>query len=429
MKVSYYNIGCKVNFAEISQIQDQFEKLGFETVEFGKESDIVIINTCTVTNKADADSRKIIRRAIRTAPQAYIIAIGCYAQLKPEDIGQIEGVNAIFGNEHKFDIPKFVKEYKKNKERSNFITYQRDIPFHSACSVDNESHTRIVLKIQDGCDYFCSYCAVAYARGKSRSMDFSELKKKIDELANTNFYEIVLSGINLGEYKSLTGEKFLDILKFIDDLDIKQRIRISSIEPNLLTDEIIDIVAKSSKICPHFHIPLQSGSDDILKAMRRKYFSEDFERLVIKIKNKIPDCCIGVDIITGFPGETDEDFNRTFTLIENLPISYIHPFTYSERDITIASKFPNKVNSKVQKERTIRLRFLSEIKKNDFYKSQLNSIKTIIPEVFDSENSFCFGWSENYIRVKFKMTNKKIFEPIKVKLLDLSDGIVVGNIQ
>lgn len=422
MKISYYNIGCKVNFSEIATIQQKLEKNGHSSVEFGEKSDAVIINTCSVTNNADSDARKIIRRALRTNPEALICVLGCYAQLKPGEIAQIDGVDAIFGTKEKFNVVNYIESKSKRNKPEIFVSDLEDLPFHTACSEDNESHTRLTLKIQDGCDYVCTYCTIPKARGNSRSMPFEELKTKLLELNDTDYYEIVLSGVNLGEYLSPTGENFLDLVKFIEQANLKQRFRISSIEPNLLKPEIIDIISQSETFCHHFHIPLQSGSPEILKLMKRRYKAEYFEILIYSIKEKIPDCCIGVDVISGFPGETDAHFIETYKLLEKLPVSYLHSFTYSQRANTPAADFKPIVPFDVRKSRTIALRDLSDKKRKQFYTSQLNKIKTLLPEEFDKNQKVLSGWTENYVKTKLIIESDKYTDEVTPNYLDTSNS-------
>ncbi len=416
MKISFYNIGCKVNFSETAEIQEQFEKLGHSIVPFGNPSDAVLINTCTVTREADADCRKIIRRAIRTSPNAFIGVMGCYAQLRSDEISAIEGVDAIFGNEEKYHIPELIGNFQKRNKLGLYIGKLEHVEFHGASSVDNENHTRVVLKIQDGCDYVCTYCTIPSARGGSRSMKFDDLRNKLLELNETEFNEIILSGVNLGEYKAPTGENFTDVVKLVESLDLKLRFRISSIEPNLVKPDLLEIISNSEKMCPHFHIPLQSGSPDILKLMKRRYNIDVFTNLVHDIKEKIPDCCIGIDVISGFPGETDSHFKETYDLLNSLPISYLHVFTYSKRDGTEAAVYPNEVPHNTKKDRTHALRALSDKKKNEFYQSQNGKIKTVIPEQYDESTNTWKGWTENYVKVVFKNEQKK--DLVKVKLLN-----------
>ncbi|MEJ5286052.1 MAG: tRNA t(6)A37-methylthiotransferase [Candidatus Kapaibacterium sp.] len=413
MKVAFYNIGCKVNYAELSQIQSQFERLGAEVVEFGNPCDAVIINTCTVTNMADADCRKIIRRALRANPNAFVAVTGCYAQMRPEEVAKIEGVDAIFGTKYKFDIPILIEKFEKFDKPKIFVSQLNgDVPYHFAVSTDNESRTRVVLKIQDGCDYSCTYCIIPKARGKSRCLPFEALKQKIIELNDSEYEEVVLSGINLGEYKDETGKTFTDVVELIDSLQPRQRYRISSIEPNKVTDRIIDIVSKSNVFCPHFHIPMQSGSDTVLRMMRRRYNTLKYRTVVEKIKDKMPNACIGADVITGFPGETDELFEETYNFIEGLPLSYLHVFTYSDRNGTIANEIKDKVPHEVKKDRTRILRKLSDLKRREFYESQIGNIFQVIPEEYNPETGRWKGWTENYIRCEFisdaNLTKKRV---------------------
>ncbi len=398
---------------------ERFESLGYDVVPFGSDCDAVIINTCTVTNQADADARKIIRRAHRKQPDAFIGIIGCYAQLKPEEIKSLEGVDAIVGTKQKFLMPEIIARGKSKDGPVILVDELKDLPYHGASSVDNESHSRMVLKIQDGCDYPCTYCTIPKARGYSRSLPFDALKEKLLRLNDSDFYEIILSGINLGEYKAKTGEDFSDVCRLIASLDLKQRFRISSIEPNLLTDEILSIVKTSGNFCPHFHIPLQSGSPEILRKMKRRYKAEDFSALINKIKNEIPDCCIGVDVISGFPGESDKHFEETYQLLSVLPVSYLHAFSYSDRDFADASHYPDKVSGYVKKNRTNLLRELSDIKKAEFYKTQIGKVKTIIPEI-RPDRAHIEGWTENYVRVEIhdiKDISSFPKHPLKVSLL------------
>lgn len=419
MKVSIHNIGCRLNFAEVSYIQKQFENSGFTVVDFNEKADVVILNTCTVTNQADADSRKYIRRAIRNNPNAFVAVMGCYSQLNPNEVKKIQGVDLILGTNNKFEIINLIDNIKKKQVPEVFISDLNEAPFHFASSVDNESKTRVVFKIQDGCDYLCTYCTIPKARGKSRSMDFAELKSRLLEMNNSGYSEIVLSGINLGEYHSPTGEKFVDVLKFIANNKLNYRVRISSIEPNLVTDEIIKIVKNSENICNHFHLPLQSGSDDILKVMKRRYLTKKYLEKVEKIKSQIPDCCIGADVIEGFPLETNSHFEETYNFISNLPISYLHVFTYSQREGTPAAEIKNQIPVNIRKERTNRLRYLSKIKRTEFIDSQIGKVKKIIPETIQPKNGNIIlkGLTDNYINTEI-YTNKEYKGIIQAKIID-----------
>lgn len=429
MKISYYNIGCKVNFAEISEIQKRLEEKGHSTVSFGEQTDAVIINTCTVTNHADSDARKIIRRALRLSPEAFVGVLGCYAQLKPDEIAQIEGVDAVFGIKDKFAVVDYIDSISRKHKPEIFVSDLKDLPFHTAISEDNESRTRIFMKLQDGCDYPCTYCTIPAARGGSRSMDFDELKSRFIQLNNAEQYEIILSGVNLGEYMAPTGENFTDVIRFLDEAGLKQRIRISSIEPNLIKPELLQIIKNSKTICPHLHIPLQSGSTEILALMKRRYNADFFRDQILKIKEQIPHVCIGVDVISGFPGETDVHFAETIDLLQSLPISYIHAFTYSERSGTPAASMSGKVASDTRKSRTMELRKLSETKKREFFESQTGSVLSVIPEDYNPETGHWAGWTENYVRVEFPSESDIEIKPYKVKLLKMLEETVLGERQ
>lgn len=410
----------------MTEVQKQFESAGFEIVEFNQPSDVVLLNTCTVTNNADADSRKVIRKAIRNNPEAFIAVMGCYSQLHPDEIIEIEGVDAVLGTNNKFEIQNLISKFEKKKSPEIFIPDLSDVPFHFASSVDTDCRTRIVFKIQDGCDYVCTYCTIPKARGGSRSMDFNKLKEKFSEMNETKYREVVLSGINLGEYKAPTGENFKDVIRLIAESDFKYRVRISSIEPNLLNDEIIDFVKNSSNLCNHFHIPLQSGSNDVLKKMKRRYNVETFEKIIHKVIYKIPDCGIGLDVIEGFPGETDRNFQETYDLINNLPISYLHVFTYSSRDNTPAANYENQLPVHVRKERTNLLRKLSEKKKSEFIKTQIGSERIVIPEKSLPKDNYFLnkGWTGNYIFTSFN-SKIELLNPTKVRILSETESEVI----
>jgi threonylcarbamoyladenosine tRNA methylthiotransferase MtaB len=429
MKVALHTIGCKVNFAETSQLREKFEMLGYDITENNTESDIIVFNTCTVTNKADADARKLIRRAGRDNPDAFIAVTGCYAQMKPEDVAKIEGVSAVFGQKEKFQIPNLISNLKNKDKTQLEVSCADNIPFDFATTYENENRTRGFIKLQDGCDYFCSFCTIPYARGRSRSMNFNSIRRQFEKLKDAGYKEVIISGINLGTYKAPTGENFTDVVRLIDTFDMGIRVRISSIEPNLLNDDIIEVVSKSDVFVPHFHIPLQSGSDEILKKMRRKYNSEYYKELILKINKKIPDVCIGVDVIVGFPGETDELFLETYNLLKSLPVSYLHVFTYSEREGTKAAAMTHKVPERIRKGRTIKLRELSDEKKKAFYKSQNGKIKMVIPETYDKKTGTYTGWTENYVRVKFIAAEgiENILTPIKLR--EINEDIVLSEMM
>jgi len=428
MNISFYTLGCKLNYAETSTLREQFESAGHSIVEFGKPTDAVIINTCTVTENADSECRKIIRRALRSSPNAFVGVTGCYAQLQPEEIASIEGVDAVFGSKEKFSIHNIIKEFHKIETPQIHVSDLAEVEFVESFSSDNDSRSRAFLKLQDGCNYNCSFCTIPLARGASRSMKFADITQRINSIIQAGFHEIVLSGINLGDYQAAEGEKFIDILRLIDSQSPKARFRISSIEPNLLTSEIIDFVAQSQRIVPHFHIPLQSGSPEILKKMRRRYKSEYYQSLIHTIKSKIPHCCIGVDVIVGFPGETDSHFEETFQFLHELPVSYLHVFTYSERENTPAAMYPDKVLPATRKQRTNRLRTLSAKKKNEFYRSQIGTTHTVIPESFNPGTNLWIGWTENYIRTEFSASPSLLQVPILIKLHETSGETMHGTL-
>lgn len=430
MKVELHTIGCKVNFAETSQLREKFEQLGYEINENGDESDIVLFNTCTVTNKADADARKLIRRAKRKNPNAFIAVTGCYAQLKADEISKIEGVSAVFGQKEKAHIPGIISGLLKKESTQVEVSCADNIPFDFATTYDNESRTRGFLKMQDGCDYFCSFCTIPYARGRSRSMPFESIKRQFEKLQESGYTEVVISGINLGTYEAPTGENFTDVVKLIDSFDMGIRVRISSIEPNLLTDEILKTCNNSNVFVPHYHIPLQSGSNEILKKMRRKYKAIDYENLIYKVKDLNEDCAVGADVIVGFPGETDEHFQETYDMLNSLPISYLHVFTYSEREGTKAEKMLPKIPERIRKERTLMLRDLSDKKKKVFYDSQINKTKYVIPETYDENTGTYVGWTENYVRTRFESEKLESKKPIPVKLIEnKGEEVIAGKIH
>jgi threonylcarbamoyladenosine tRNA methylthiotransferase MtaB len=428
MNVSFYNLGCKVNLADISRIAKQFEDLGHTIVDFEEKSDIVLINTCTVTHRADADCRKIVRRALRRSPDAFIGVLGCYAQLQPEQLAKIEGVDTVIGTKHKFEIPQLIENFKKSTETKIFVSELDDAPFHTSAVSDNTGRTRAILKIQDGCDYFCSFCTIPLARGHSRSMPYEQIERELQRLIDDGYREVVLSGINLGDYKTPDGLKFVDALKQIDEKAGSLRVRISSIEPNLLTDEVLDVVANSNNIVPHFHIPLQSGSQELLRKMKRRYKATYYRDLVYRIKERMPHCCIGVDVIVGFPGETDELAKETYDFLDALPVSYLHVFTYSERENTKAITFDGVVPHSVRKDRTHELRELSDKKRLEFDSSQVGTDRVVIPEMYNEQNGMWRGWTENYVNVIFAGPADLPHVPHKIRITNMVESRVFGEL-
>ncbi len=427
-KVSFYNLGCKVNLADISRIGRQFEDLGHKIVDFEADSDIVLINTCTVTHKADADCRKIVRRALRRSPEAFIGVLGCYAQLNPNEVIKIEGVDAVFGQNEKYNIPTLIQSFEKQETPKILVGNMSDIPFHTSAVSDNAGRTRAVFKIQDGCEYNCTYCTIPNARGGFRSMEFDKITEQIDKFYEEGFREVILAGINLGEYESKTGEKFVDVVRLLDEYPADIRYRISSIEPNLLKPEIIDIIEKSKKFVHHFHIPLQSGSQEVLMRMKRRYRVKNYEKLINDIKTKMPDTCLGADVIVGFPGETEARFQETYNFIKNSPISYLHVFTYSERKGTVAVEMDGVVAHDIRKERTNALRELSDIKLNDFYNSQVTKVREVLPETYIESSNLWRGHTDNYVNVAFSGKNIEKGKKVNVLLTNNYSTYVEGTL-
>ncbi|MBL6444783.1 tRNA (N(6)-L-threonylcarbamoyladenosine(37)-C(2))-methylthiotransferase MtaB [Fulvivirga sp. 29W222] len=420
-KVAFYTLGCKLNFSETSTISRMFEEKGYKKAEFTDSPDIFIINTCSVTENADKKCRKVVREARKISPDAYITIIGCYAQLKPKEISEIPGVDAVLGAAEKFRLIELLDGFVRIKETKVLASEIEEANiFNNAYSINDR--TRTFLKVQDGCDYSCTFCTIPLARGNSRSDNVPNIIQAAKEIANSGVKEIVLTGVNTGDFGIRDGkreDKFIDLIKALDQVEGIDRFRISSIEPNLLHDDIIDFVAESNKFVPHFHIPLQSGSDKILKMMKRRYLSALYVSRVEKIKSVMPHCCIGVDVIVGFPGETDEDFLETYQFLNELDISYLHVFTYSERANTEAPEMGNAVPMKIRHQRSKMLRTLSEKKKRKFYDENLGRIDTVLFEE-DIENGMMHGFTNNYIRVAAKYDPVLINELKKVRLTSIN---------
>lgn len=420
-KVAFYTLGCKLNFSETSTISRMFEDKGYKKVEFTDTPDIFIINTCSVTENADKKCKKVVREARSISPDAYVTIIGCYAQLKPKEISDIPGVDAVLGAAEKFRLIELLDGFVRTKETQVLASEIEEASiFNNAYSINDR--TRTFLKVQDGCDYSCTFCTIPLARGSSRSDTIPNIINSAREIANSGVKEIVLTGVNTGDFGIREGkreDKFIDLVKELDQVEGIDRFRISSIEPNLLHDEIIDFVAQSDKFVPHFHIPLQSGSDKILKMMKRRYLSNLYVSRVEKIKSVMPHCCIGVDVIVGFPGETDEDFLETYRFLNELDISYLHVFTYSERANTEAPEMGDSVPMKIRHQRSKMLRTLSEKKKRKFYEENLGRIDTVLFEE-DIENGMMHGFTDNYVRIAAKYDPILINELKRVKLTSIN---------
>lgn len=428
-KVAFYTLGCKLNYSETSTISRMFEQKGYQKVEFNQKPDIFIINTCSVTENADKKCKKIVKEANKINPDGYVTIIGCYAQLKPQEIADIEGVDAVLGAAEKFQLidllDGFVKEPSGNKAKVYNQNIEEAVEYHTSYSLNDR--TRTFLKVQDGCDYPCAYCTIPLARGGSRSDTIANVLKAAHEIAESGVKEIVLTGVNIGDFGLQNGKRentFLDLVKALDEVEGIERFRISSIEPNLLTDEIIAFVASSKRFVPHFHIPLQSGSNKVLALMKRRYKRELYVDRVTKIKELMPNCCIGVDVIVGHPGETDEEFLETYNFLNELPISYLHVFTYSERENTSALAIKPVVPMSKRSERSKMLHILSDKKRRFFYEEHLEDSFTVLFEE-DVENGQMQGFTENYIRVTAKYDPILINETKKVKLSTINENMLV----
>ena len=423
---AFYTLGCKLNFSETSTIARDLEEVGFARVEFEKGADIYIINTCSVTDQADKKCRNIVRKALKYNPNAFVVVIGCYAQLKPKEISSINGVDLVLGAQEKFKISDYLSKIDKN---SSPIVINKHIKhvneFYPGYSQGDR--VRSFFKVQDGCNYFCSFCTIPLARGKSRSGSVKQTILKAKELANSEVKEVVLTGVNIGDFGNGTNENFYDLIKELDKIENIDRFRISSIEPDLLSDQIIEFVHNSNKFVPHFHIPLQSGSDQLLKSMRRRYDTKLYSDKIEKIKKLMPNACIGVDVIVGYPGETDEEFNKTMNFLKSLPISYLHVFTYSERANTTAPRMGEVVPMEERRKRSKQLRILSLKLKQKFYQEQIGSQEKVLLET--KEDNSIYGFTENYIKVKIPGEMELKNNIVNVKLKELNSDIeAIGEI-
>ena len=424
-KIAFHTMGCKLNFSETSMISKDFTNRGFKKVEYKEFADIYVLNTCSVTDNADKEARKLIRQAKRKNPNAQIAVIGCYAQLMPDQIAKIDGVNLVIGTENKFNVLTELDLLNLNSETKIIRNKIEDVNAFTP-SYSSNDRTRTYLKVQDGCDYTCSFCTIPLARGRSRSDTISNTIKIANQAIRSGAREIVLTGVNIGDYGKNNKESFIELIKRLDTLAV-ERIRISSIEPNLLTKEIIDFCAESKKFMPHFHIPLQSGSNKILKLMRRRYTSSQYAESISLIRQLIPDASIGVDVIVGFPGESNEDFMETFNFIESLDISYLHVFTYSERKNTDAANFKKSVDKKTRAHRSLILRRLSEKKLSDFYDQFIGTQRVVL---FDSKkNNQILGYTDNYIKVAVDSTDYKVNTVHEINLLSNEKQNVHGSLS
>lgn len=431
-KVAFYTFGCKLNYSETSAIGRQFMDAGYEKVEFNNDADVYVINTCSVTENADKKCRHLVSRTRRQTPDAKIVVIGCYAQLQPEQIAEFEGVDLVLGAKEKFKVLEYVNALPTENQHAEIHACAIDeVDFYTSAYSFGD-RTRTFLKVQDGCDYGCTFCTIPLARGRSRSPLIADVVKQAEDIAKTDVKEVVLTGVNIGDFgKGVSGakraeENFLDLIMALDEVEGIDRYRISSIEPNLLTDDIIAFVARSKRFMPHFHIPLQSGSNKLLKMMRRRYLRELYVDRVAKIKELMPHCCIGVDVIVGFPGETDENHLETYNFLNELDVSYLHVFTYSERPNTLANDMPDVIPMNVRRQRNQMLRNLSEKKKHYFYQQQLGSQQIALFEGDVDEQGNMNGFTNNYVKVKRPFVQAAIntLETVTLNNID-TDGNVL----
>ncbi|MBF8456680.1 tRNA (N(6)-L-threonylcarbamoyladenosine(37)-C(2))-methylthiotransferase MtaB [Kaistella sp. G5-32] len=430
---AFHTLGCKLNFAETSTIARQLTGAGYEKVSFDDKANVYVINTCSVTENADRECKLHVKRAMKANPEGLVVILGCYAQLKPEEISAIEGVDLVLGAKEKFNILSYLEDLQKTESHGIIHSCEIDEADFFIGSYSIGDRTRAFLKVQDGCDYKCTYCTIPLARGISRSDTIESVVQNAKEIAAKGIKEIVLTGVNIGDYgKGEFGNKkhehtFLDLISNLNKVEGIERIRISSIEPNLLKDESIDLVAQSKSFVPHFHMPLQSGSDDLLKKMKRRYLTSLYQNRINKIHEVMPDCCIGVDVIVGFPGETEEKFLETYNFLNQLPISYLHVFTYSERENTEAAEMEGVVPIPERKRRNKMLRILSEKKKMAFYQTQVGKTLPVLWE-HENKNGMMFGFTENYVRVQkpFNIHSVNQIEHVELQKIQEDGSVSIG---
>ncbi len=430
-RVAFHTLGCKLNYAETASLERKFADRGFRIVPFEEESDICVVNTCSVTERADRECRQLVRRALRQSPNSYVVVLGCYAQLQPEEIASIEGVDLVLGASEKFRLFDHAGQFRKEGTPRIVVSpIAEATDFGPASSGGVDDRTRAFLKVQDGCDFNCSFCTIPLARGKSRSQSIAESVAQAETLVGQGYKEIVLTGVNVGDYGKKEDSSLLGLLQKLEEIDGLERIRISSIEPNLLTQELLHHWASSEKICDHFHIPLQSGNDDILRAMRRRYTTSEYRRLVENIRDVSPDAGIGVDVIVGFPGESDFHFASSFEFLHRLPASYFHVFTYSERPNTPSLQLNGRVEPRVRYKRSEMLRMLGEQKRQSFQLSQLKSSRLSLIEE-SVEANMLSGYTDNYVRVfvpyQPSLVNSLVRVRLEERVADGCLGVVEGG--
>lgn len=427
-RVAFHTLGCKLNYAETASIGRQFLELGYKVVALDEEADVCVINTCSVTERADRECRQLIRRALRGSPEAYVIVVGCYAQLEPEEVASILGVSLVLGAKEKFELFRYVDGFKK-KSYPTVVT--SDIgtvnDFGPAFSGGFGDRTRAFLKVQDGCDYACSFCTIPVARGASRSQSIADTVVQARELVALGYKEIVLTGVNVGDYGRKLGANLAAMLETLVPIEGLERIRISSIEPNLLTDELITLMVSSNKVCNHFHLPLQSGSDEVLKRMRRRYRAAQYRNVIETIKARCPEAAVGADVIVGFPGETEAHFEETYRFLLDLPVTYLHVFTYSERPNTSAASRDGAVEPRVRFQRNKMLRILSKKKKRRFYEEMVGHTVHVLFES-DVEQGRTVGWTENYVKVGVEPQPALVNELLPVRIRAVKGEICLGEL-
>jgi len=426
-KVAFYTLGCKLNFSETSTIGRQLVDIGFTKTEFENKADLYVINTCSVTENANRECRRIIRKAKKNSPEAFIVVTGCFAQLKPKEISDIEGVDMVLGANEKFNLPKLLTDLNNVETTEVHGCEINDLDYFSSYSLADR--TRSFMKIQDGCDYPCTYCTIPLARGKSRCDSIENIIVNANDIADKGIKEIVITGVNIGEFKDKNDNRnFADLVKELDQVEKIERYRISSIEPNLITDEVIELVKNSKKFMPHFHIPMQSGSDVVLAKMKRRYQTKLYRTKIEKIVSEVNDVCIGADVIVGFPGETQEEFDKTLNFIKDLPLSYLHVFTYSERENTPAIDMDGIVSKPDRADRSKQLRILSNKLQRAFYEKYLDTEHTALFEQEDKQG-YLFGFTDNYIKIKVPFEADKCRTKQQIKLLAIDeDGIMKAEL-
>ena len=415
-RVALHTLGCRLNFSESGTILQGFVDRGYDVVEFGDEADVVFINTCTVTDQADSTCRNLIRKAHSGAPEAKIVVAGCYAQMDAEKISKMQGVDLVLGNSEKYKVFDYLNEEEESK-----IHVDKGHDFFAAATTESDSHTRAFLKIQDGCNYVCSFCIIPFARGRSRAIAIEDALYEAKKLIEKGFKEIVLTGVNIGEYEQASGEKLHDLVKKLLELDGLERFRLGSVEPNTFTDELIEVLKSSPKVMDHFHIPLQSGDDEILKSMRRKYLVQDYKKVVHKLLAAFPSAGFGADVICGYPGESDAQFENTFALMKDLPITHFHVFPYSKRKNTTAAKMDNHIQHGVKKHRVRALMMLGESKLNLFQEDQVGKVHKVLFEQVNKDG-FWTGYTTNYVRIHVASE-----ADLSNKILNVEATHVVGN--